>query len=393
MNSQNIQPAVRSLSEILKRHQSCWNFVPFAQRQIPWGNKKIDEIVAQFSTEADSIVQQGLLNAVFTDLKSWLDAYQASLESVLHSPSNILPEIPFWLKNGIHGRKIEQIKALSSQLQGSDKIIEWCSGKGHLGRILAYQHNISVTSLEWQAHLCQQGEALAQKYQLAQKFYHTDVLQDDLSFLNSKYPLVALHACGDLHLKLLRQVQLLKSPQVYLAPCCYHLINDELYTGVSEFVKSKGLAVTKAKLKLAVQAQVTSGERIKRLRKTEVVWRLAYQALREAITGDDSYKSLPSVQKSYFSGAFKDFALWGLAHQGLSYDRPIQESLWLQKGLERHKFIQMLERVRHVFQRPLEYWLVLDRALFLVEQGYQVQVNAFCDYAITPRNLFIRASL
>jgi len=47
--------------------------------------------------------------------------------------------------------------------------------------------------------------------------------------------------------------------------------------------------------------------------------------------------------------------------------------------------------VRGLFRRPLEMWLVLDRALFLQENGYQAQVGRFCETALTPRNLMVLA--
>ena len=50
-----------------------------------------------------------------------------------------------------------------------------------------------------------------------------------------------------------------------------------------------------------------------------------------------------------------------------------------------------LERLRNLFRRPLELWLVLDRALFLEEQGYSVRLGTFCDYPLTPRNLLLLA--
>ena len=50
-----------------------------------------------------------------------------------------------------------------------------------------------------------------------------------------------------------------------------------------------------------------------------------------------------------------------------------------------------MELVRHLFRRPLEIWLLLDRALFLEEQGYRVEVGTFCPKPTTPRNLLIRA--
>ena len=50
-----------------------------------------------------------------------------------------------------------------------------------------------------------------------------------------------------------------------------------------------------------------------------------------------------------------------------------------------------MELVRHLFRRPLELWLVLDRALFLQEQGYRVELREFCPRHLTPRNILIHA--
>ncbi|MNT60344.1 hypothetical protein D3C72_1979200 [compost metagenome] len=50
-----------------------------------------------------------------------------------------------------------------------------------------------------------------------------------------------------------------------------------------------------------------------------------------------------------------------------------------------------LELVRGLFRRPLEVWLLLDRALYLEEQGYAVRLGTFCDYHLTPRNLLLLA--
>ena len=47
--------------------------------------------------------------------------------------------------------------------------------------------------------------------------------------------------------------------------------------------------------------------------------------------------------------------------------------------------------MRGLFRRPLELWLVLDQALFMVEQGYNVEVGSFCEPSLTPRNLMVLA--
>ena len=60
-------------------------------------------------------------------------------------------------------------------------------------------------------------------------------------------------------------------------------------------------------------------------------------------------------------------------------------------GWRRLAEVRNLELVRGLFRRPLELWLVLDRALFLAENGYRVEVGTFCESALTPRNLMVLA--
>ena len=49
------------------------------------------------------------------------------------------------------------------------------------------------------------------------------------------------------------------------------------------------------------------------------------------------------------------------------------------------------ELLRSLFRRPLELWLVLDRALYLQEQGFQVTLGTFCAAQLSPRNLLLLA--
>ena len=60
-------------------------------------------------------------------------------------------------------------------------------------------------------------------------------------------------------------------------------------------------------------------------------------------------------------------------------------------GWKRLAQVRNLELVRGLFRRPLELWLVLDRALYLQENGYDVRVGEFCDSHLTPRNLMLLA--
>ena len=49
------------------------------------------------------------------------------------------------------------------------------------------------------------------------------------------------------------------------------------------------------------------------------------------------------------------------------------------------------ELPRRQFRRLLEWWLVLDMAWYLAEQGYRTRVQVFCATPLTPRNLLLEA--
>jgi hypothetical protein len=55
--------------------------------------------------------------------------------------------------------------------------------------------------------------------------------------------------------------------------------------------------------------------------------------------------------------------------------------------------IRRLEKAQLAFRRPLELWLLLDRALFLQELGYEVELKRFCRKRDSGRNTVILARL
>ncbi|EHR41060.1 class I SAM-dependent methyltransferase [Alishewanella jeotgali] len=378
------------VAAVLHRYQRYWQLQPMALAALPFDDELNSLLQSLSFTELAALEdnpeqQQQLFGAFFPELFALPATKQVE-------PTEALPEWPFWLTNSIGGRKLSQIQHFCQQLAPSElPLLEWCAGKGHLGRLLAAQGR-QVTSIEWQAELCRQGEALAAQFQLPQRFVCADVLTPaGRAVLSPQQQLVALHACGDLHLQLITDAVAVGAQALQLAPCCYHLIAAAHYQPLSALAQQHNLQLSRQDLKLAVQAQVTGGERVARLRQTEVSWRLAYQLLRTELTADASYQPLPSLPKHWFSGDFSAFLAYAAQLQQLPLPAVIDDHALLARADEAYLQLQRIDAVRHLFRRPLELYLVLDRALYLQQQGYQVQLSVFCAYQITPRNFLIRA--
>ncbi|SEA69059.1 methyltransferase [Alkalimonas amylolytica] len=380
------------LHQVLSSYQAYWKLMPFACDTQPWQDPALQAKLAALSDDAiaeldrDPIARQAWFIECFPKL--------AQLpELPAFDPRQPEPELPFWLSNGIPGRKVGQIQQFCAMLPESKlPVLEWCAGKGHLGRMLAYSQQREVISLEWQATLCEQGQQLARQYQLPQRFVQADALSSQgLAMLAPQQQVVALHACGELHLQLLRSASQQGCQQLQLVPCCYHLIPEQQYQPLSQVAQQHDLALSQHDLKLAVQGQVTAGARIARLRQTEVEWRLAWQALRTELSGDSNYQPLASVSKQIFSTDFLSFAKWAAGQHQLVLPAGLKLDGYLAQGQAHARLVRRIELVRHLFQRPLELWLLYDRALFLEQQGYQVELGTFCAPSLTPRNLMLRA--
>lgn len=388
----------KAYTTVLRDNAVYWQFSPFMAADNPWAHlprseKLLSRLNSLSAEQLDSIDQHAdkqrkFFAEYFTDVFT----LPCSFDSPFLSHNAEQSSFPFWLSNGIGGRKLAQINAFIAALpELHGDVLEWCAGKGHLGRLLGYSRNVGLRSVEYNADLCRQGERLASQHEIKQQFVCADVLLAEDSVFSGQDHAVALHACGDLHNHLLKQASSQTLLSLHVAPCCYHLINSTVYQPLSQAGQRNNLNLSRDQLKLAVQAQVTGGERVRRLRHREVLWRQMYQLVLEHYLEVPDYQPLSSVPKHWFSGSVDDFINWAATQHEITLPPVIDWIMIEHAAKKRVETIQRMELVRHVFRRPLEIWLILDRALYLEEQGYKVTIQEFCDYSVSPRNFLIQA--
>lgn len=139
--------------------------------------------------------------------------------------------------------------------------LEWCAGKGYLGRILAGVTQQPVVSFEYQAELCCSGQQEADALQLPMQFVQGDAFDErSAALFNSSTHAVALHACGDLHAKMLHYATSSHAAAISFSPCCYHLIRDNEYHAMSKVAAQSDLQLTRRELRLPLQETVTGGK-------------------------------------------------------------------------------------------------------------------------------------
>ncbi|MGK9416065.1 methyltransferase [Pseudomonas cedrina] len=392
MNARDVEARFQALDAFLIEHQGLWKPRPFTHRHLPWETEHPDL--------AAWLRQRSLADAETShnqphDLPApapfpQLAAQARQLSAVDKLPTQPLAPACHRLNVDVPGRKWQQIEAFGAALrfaQTPTHWLDWCAGKGHLGRRLL-QAGQALTCLEYDPALITAGQALSEHHGLPATHRLQDVMADVA--ITAEHTPVALHACGDLHVRLLQLASAVGCKQLALAPCCYNRINADTYQPLSNAGRASHLQLSIDDLGLPLNETVTAGKRVRQQRDISMARRLGFDHLQRELRGLDEYLPTPSLPASWLSMPFADYCGELANLKGLSTDEQDWRALEAH-GWQRLAEVRNLELVRGLFRRPLEVWLVLDRALFLGENGYRIEVGSFCDCALTPRNLMVLA--
>ncbi|MEB0044690.1 MULTISPECIES: methyltransferase [unclassified Pseudomonas] len=385
-----------ALDTFLTEHQALWKPRPFTHLQLPWEASHPELALWLRSRSLDdaerSHHQPCLLQA--PEPFSTLAALSLGLSAVGELPAHALEAAGHRLSVDVPGRKWQQIEAFASRLMFNSAPthwLDWCSGKGHLGRRLL-RAGQQLTCLEYNPALVLSGQILSRRHQLRAQHIEQDVLATDVgSLLNADHTPVALHACGDLHVRLIQLANAAGCKQLAIAPCCYNRTQLATYEAISSVGRRSDLQLSLEDLSLPMSETVTAGARVRRQRDSSMARRLAFDLLQRQTRGVDEYLPTPSLPSTWLDRSFVDYCHHLAAMKELSTMAPQNWSALEAAGWQRLAEVRNLELLRGLFRRPLELWLVLDRALLLSEQGYTVHLGTFCETVLTPRNFLLLA--
>lgn len=405
---------LKQLDALLVQSRVLWQVKAFDCTQLPWEKQfpclaekvwSIADADIDALDKAQAKLNADLLPALQRDLARhdfvWqLDLLQqvapvltdGHISQLQHAPQLLSDKQAAHFSAGIKGRKWSQITAFAAQIkQDSSEVLEWCAGKGHLGRLIAKAHSRPVVSLEWQQSLCDAGTRFADNWDLPQEFICADAFAPQQSKLKQEQLAVALHACGDLHVRLLRLASKANTRSIIISPCCYHLIQAEQYQGMSQVVLDSELMLSPHDLQVPLQHSTLANAKQVEYRHREIVWRLGFDCLQREVNRSRRYLPIPSIKQSQLNEGFEAFCHWAAGQKSVQLPVDLDIDLYLELGVQRQRLTRRIDLVAHLFRDILEHWLLLDRVCFLEEQGYSVKLTRFCSEAITPRNSLILA--
>ena len=390
----DLVPRLEATAAFLKGHRSLWEHAPFKLTRMPW-EVEYPELATAVRSMPEAKVREleQYPSRSRRYFARWLPQIaDFSARSELRSLSRRDVVFDDAQAEGVRHRKWQQIKAFIESLpEPRWPVLEWCSGKGHLARAIAATHGVAVQCVELDEVLADCGRKAAERGDLSVDFSVLDAMGPEAAQKVHRDQMVcALHACGDLHIRLMSLAVKAATRAIVISPCCYHLGK---YAGrpISRAARLLELPLRPEDARVSLQETVTASPGVKRRREQINAWRLGFDLWQRESSGKDEYLPVPPVKDEEAKASFEGFFRWACSVKNIEPPATVDYEHFERAGQERLEQTLRFSLVRHLFRRPMELWLVLDRAQALAERDYQVEVGTFCDREVTPRNLMIRA--
>ncbi len=209
---------------------------------------------------------------------------------------------------------------------------------------------------------------------------------------------VGLHTCGKLALDMIKISASKKVPALINFGCCYHTLDENSdLQNLSAFARHNDpLFLNKFALTLACRAHKKMSEKDYDFKILVKRYRYAIHILLHDSYGIPDMLGLGNSQAKLYASPFSDYA----REQFKRIDLPLRHSDEELNQFFNDPNLQLLIKemlagglIRNALGRALELYLLLDRAIYLDEQGYEVMVSEFFDEEISPRNIGLSAQL
>ncbi len=324
-----------------------------------------------------------------------------------------IPKIDFFQKEGFDSRKnftrmsvkkIHEVTQISKYLHSEklNHIIDIGGGVGHLSQHLIQYNQATATSIDMDPILQEQGKArinrLYSDINDKLEFKLVKVEKNNLnktfnSDIQKKSKLIGLHACGELSNHLI-DLYLESDIDSFLSVgCCYHKLENEI--NISKTAKEKPL-------KLTIQSKTLATRTYKKLTLQEYQKRVTVKKKRYALQlllykkfGIKDFVGVGNAKIQEYEKPFSDYATKRLKSINFEHKLSAKELNDFYRSPETTNainFMVVLGTFRSLFARPIELYIILDRALYIQEKGFNVSMTEIFDNKKSPRNIALTST-
>jgi hypothetical protein len=318
-----------------------------------------------------------------------------------------MPEEP-WTWLFIIPKKQHEITRLAPhvnhlyQTHKIDQIVDIGGGIGLLAQTLNNQYKHKITTVDMNAEFQKTGierhEKNAKDHSNKVKYANMKVEGGGkfAELIENNVMPVGLHTCGKLALDIIRVSSEKKVPVLVNFGCCFHTLDlaPDLQN-ISQFAKDNNpLWMNKFALTLSCRAHRKMDEKDFDLKQKVKYYRYAIHLLLHDYYDMKDLVTLGNSNPKLYDKPFADYVLEQFKRLKLESKHTSEELNAFFDQPERQILLDQMitaNLIRNAMGRVMEIYLMLDRALYLEEQGYKVQVQEFFDEELSPRNIGITA--
>jgi hypothetical protein len=355
-------------------------------------------------------------SAIDQDLCSTFDCNQFDLST------NNFSDYPKDALVGVGEKKLHELTHLAPLIEsvarcgdgerGALTVLDIGGGAGYLARLLTHCHGLSVTSYDRDERLQHKGAKQIERHlrnrsgcscQLKWQSGEwggdsCDGREEEL--LSDKTLLVGLHACGNLSAQLIEDGAQSCVPAIISLGCCYARFDGEgrhyLSKAGQSLEESERIEWNSFHLTLASRAhQAANYQSFKRTLHVKS-YRYKLHLMLYHLLAVTDFIPVGEVRSTNYNNGFSQYALGRLEYLKIEHSLTATEieqfgsQEWVESEVSE---LILCDLIRWQLGRMTEIFLLMDRAIYLEEQGYRVGMMPLFDPRISPRNLAIVAQL
>lgn len=380
---------------------------PFLDYPTEW----IEEL-AQFREKEDVIRLE--MKDVFDYIKTpSLIAFYQRINELISLPA--IPELPSFPEHKFSflfmiPKKQHEIRKLAPfvnafyQTHNISQVIDIGGGIGNLAQSLTNHYNLKTVSVDMDPALQKTGierhkkNAVTGHHQV--EYVNVKVDASEMKFnelLNTDSMTLGLHTCGALANYQIQASSRKKIKAIISFGCCYDKLSRDPHSqNISQAGKEQALYFKQFGLTLAARAHRKMDEKDYSFMMKVKFYRYCIHFLLHDHYDQKALLTLGNSHHSLYDQSFGVYVLEQLKRVGIKPRHTKEELDQYFMAPDRQDMLWKMMAaglIRNAMGRAMELYILLDRACYLEEQGYKVELLEFFNETISPRNIGLVATV
>ena len=283
--------------------------------------------------------------------------------------------------------ELKQLYFFMSEDSGKS-VADFGGGVGNLAYFLEGELEMKVTVLEKDLALIDKGKKKLSKMNSQVLFNHCHVCSNSSTAnLENIEVAVGLHTCGNFATDMFRTCMENKIQKIINFGCCYSKIKDDDYN--LSVHSDKSISFNERALSSAIQSFNKVPVEFYKYRERIMKFKLSFHHWLFSEHSHLAFCSMSNARKSLYENSFGDYVQICLSKFFTEIMVPDKKNVELFYQSERNTYLNEYFSAFYALRRYLgklvEIYILCDRALFLEENGYSVDIVEVFNPAISPR--------